>query len=178
MRAYGHKWRTVIRPRILSRDHHKCEQCGKPDRKVVEVIWRNGEQYWRPLGGSDFNKCSGRGLITSAAAPKAERERQIVRLDVAHLDGNTSNSEDLNLRALCRFCHTRVDRDRALAAAKATRSAKKDASRELLQSIEIERALELQREWQRDYLENANPLTMLGIADSVMEEVLIRMEGQ
>ena len=41
MTPYGHRWRTVTRPRILARDGHRCRRCGRATRLDVAHLDQN-----------------------------------------------------------------------------------------------------------------------------------------
>ena len=84
-RYFGHRWRTVTRPRILARaggvfdeatgdyiGSARCERCGRPDVPVVSV-WQASE------------------------------------IDIAHLTGDVAGTQDSELAALCKPCHRAVD---------------------------------------------------------------------
>lgn len=43
---------------------------------------------------------------------------------------------------------------------------------------DLDRVLELQREYADQFARTGSPLSMLGVADAVMEEVLIRAEAE
>jgi hypothetical protein len=40
-RPYGHRWRTVTRPRILARDGNRCRRCGRAVRLDVAHLDQN-----------------------------------------------------------------------------------------------------------------------------------------
>jgi 5-methylcytosine-specific restriction endonuclease McrA len=86
---YGHRWRTVDRPRILERCNGRCERCGRKPR----------------------------------------------RIEVAHLDGDARNRDDSNLAGLCSRCHKAHDYPQWSRKCLATRRARKDRRRPLLEGL-------------------------------------------
>src|SRR5437016_3929657 len=77
---YGHKWRTVHRPESLKRAGGKFK----------------GGVY---IGGAACERCNQADLFLYG--------RTI--LEVAHLDGNSSNNAIKNRAALCHSCHRKID---------------------------------------------------------------------
>lgn len=63
------------------------------------------------------------------------RCRRPWRLEIAHLDGDATNSDPANLATLCRTCHRAHDYALWAARCRATRAAKKDAARPLLEGL-------------------------------------------
>jgi hypothetical protein len=125
-RKYPTNWKTEIRPRILARANHRCEECGvenysqiirssvDPSRYLLfdreELAYRlNGELARMSEWGDEF--------IFSP-------EIRIV-LTIAHLDHDTANNADDNLRALCQRCHLRYDKTHHATNAKRTRNTNK-----------------------------------------------------
>lgn len=102
------EWR-VIRARILERAGGKCEACGKPDRVLVWVTRDGTGRWWMPV-----------------RKPLVEKgvELHLTRcvLTVAHLNHDTYDNRDVNLAALCQYCHLKHDRRFHLASARRTRA--------------------------------------------------------
>ena len=136
---YGKEWRTVTRPRILERAENRCEQCLKPNGKVVETVTFKGAggqpfMLWRSIRGW-WGWMNGKYSTTSATdeffgGPGWRRRSRKVRvvLTIAHLNHVSGDDRDENLKALCQWCHLNYD----LLHHKETRAARKDAARPLL----------------------------------------------
>jgi 5-methylcytosine-specific restriction endonuclease McrA len=129
----GAHWKEV-RTRILERAGHKCEQCGKPDRELVWVYKSEASgQYWTRLKGvgQKWTYCkfgeSGNFFLYPNQWAGVRQIR--VKIGVAHLNHVAGDDRDENLKALCSWCHFNFDRLQH----KATRSARKDRSRPILQ---------------------------------------------
>ena len=45
-KCYGQEWKTIIRPKIMSRAFYRCERCFKPHRANLVVV-RDGSGRWR-----------------------------------------------------------------------------------------------------------------------------------
>lgn len=98
LKNYPPDWKTVIRPRILKRDRHRCRVC-----KVKNYTWgyRDAQGLFHQVQGWDKSK------------GKTDREGHRifrVQLQVAHLDHGLSDHSDANLKTLCARCHVRYDR--------------------------------------------------------------------
>jgi len=141
---YGKEWRTVIRPRVLKRaggqfdgkgqylGGAKCEQSGKPDRKLVDVKSGAGSMLWRLtiMGWGRWTRDDRKSFSAWIVRGLPWRPRTVqCILTVAHLDHNPRDNQDSNLKALCQWCHLNYDRLHH----KETRCEHKDASRPLLQ---------------------------------------------
>lgn len=111
-RDYPPDWRTVIRPRILARAGNRCEQCGVANgariwrKRAVEGGWYYGRVWlsldeWATVGAVHAGAFSAAELRTR---PKR------VKLAIAHVDHDTTNNHDANLRAWCQWCHLAHDR--------------------------------------------------------------------
>lgn len=116
------------RARVLNRAANCCEQCRKPNGERVFVVTRpaTAEMYWS-FGGALWRDRHGR---PAPLIPRSAEIRRIrVKIGVAHLDHNPQNNSDVNLRALCDFCHLAHDANHH----KLTRSLHKDQRRPLLE---------------------------------------------
>jgi hypothetical protein len=102
---YKAEWRTVIRPRILERDGHRCKRCGKPDRVRVKVM-RDGSGRWLDPELRTWRDCRGAAIKPPRGGI---RHKILVILTVAHLDHQPWNNDDGNLAALCQHCHIAHD---------------------------------------------------------------------
>jgi 5-methylcytosine-specific restriction endonuclease McrA len=137
---YGKEWRTVIRPRILERDEHRCKFCRKPNHQTVCQITDPGKAMWwyelvRPAEGEAFVQLrTHRGDILPQLVlglPLRQPEDVRVILTIAHLDHDAENMADENLAALCQWCHLNHDREQH----RSTRERRKDAERPLLSEL-------------------------------------------
>jgi hypothetical protein len=110
---YAKNWLTEIRPSVLERAEHKCENCGLAN---YSVGYRdsNGKFYqWSHIEdelerkGYDFfdfelkNNRLKNGLIKKAIK---------IVLTIAHLDHDIENNDYSNLKALCQKCHLDYDK--------------------------------------------------------------------
>lgn len=101
-KKYPANWKTEIRPRILARSGNCCEECGI---KNGDIGYRDKKGTWHKI------ECSMQG---DADAEDAERDGyKIIKivLTVAHLNHDTSDNRDENLKALCQLHHIRHDVD-------------------------------------------------------------------
>ena len=125
-RFYGRQWRTVTRPRILSRAENKCEECGAPDRQTVLRTsklpgwWfdRKGNAHG-PDGRTDLKDWIGTFFPVR------------IVLTVAHLDHTPGHDDDDNLKALCQWCHLNYDKTHHAQ----TRATRKDRNRPILAAL-------------------------------------------
>lgn len=106
---YPANWKTEIRPAILERANHCCEECGVNNGRVGYRD-KQGKFYsvkiimdWLELHGIDL---FAEGEILHHVADK--KPIKIV-LTVAHLDHDTTNNDYSNLKALCQLHHLRHD---------------------------------------------------------------------
>lgn len=76
---YPTDWKTVIRPRILERAQHRCEATPA------------------------FPNCH------AANKTRHPETGSMVVLTIAHMDHDTTNNDDSNLKALCQRCHLNYD---------------------------------------------------------------------
>ena len=128
---YGKEWKTVTRPRILKRAGNKCEQCGKPNRKLVWVWKAAFDQYWTLSKARQlWHYCSIGGTGNFQLFGKQWREARRIRvvLTIAHLNHTPGDDRDENLKALCQGCHLNFDKGHH----RESRAARKDAARPLL----------------------------------------------
>lgn len=129
---YGPEWRKVIRPRILARAEHRCEQCDAPNHEFVlrgfsgdfPGAWRldKPKEGWRDGIGS---------YIANWEGPARLRTVRIV-LGVAHLNHTPGDNRDENLKALCQWCHFAHDQEHHAE----SRAIRKDHCRPILQKLE------------------------------------------
>lgn len=94
---YPPNWKTRIRPAILERAGHCCEECGVPNY-AIGLRGKQGNFYTE----EDLNQ---HGAI--------DDEYKVIRivLTVSHTDHDITNNNANNLRALCQRCHLNHDRE-------------------------------------------------------------------
>ncbi len=132
---YGREWRTVIRPRILERDGHRCHFCRKPNDETVYQIVEPGRRMWwiETMLFEPYNKHlltnTGKLVTVDADSLPLQRGYQVrVVLTVAHLNHDPSDMRDDNLAALCQWCHLHHDQQHHAE----TRATRKDQARPIL----------------------------------------------
>ncbi len=113
---YPPTWHSVIRPRILERAGHKCEQCGVENYALIHRgIWDNGlavYEYDYDLYPQHQEKVfdAATGVVVGYGSTKEGHEKPIkIILTVAHLCHFPMCDDDEHLRALCQRCHLRLD---------------------------------------------------------------------
>lgn len=132
---YGHEWRTVTRPRILTRAGNRCEQCGKRNESTVLTFSDRRPDdgsplmFWADSNGRVWHSQDGRKWPTFRVVSEV-REIRVV-LTIAHLNHLAGDDRDENLKALCQWCHLHYD-ERHHAE---TRALRKDAARPLLAEV-------------------------------------------
>ena len=109
---YSPLWKSEIRPRILERANNKCEFCGVENHIAVFRGTINGKEVYQTIAGDVFDAENSEYLLSDFYAPiEAPKKRKAIKvvLTVAHLDHDTTNNTDDNLKALCQRCHNRYD---------------------------------------------------------------------
>ena len=99
---YPLDWFTRIRPAILERAGHKCEECqapnyailSVPDRELIEPCKSHAEARQKLQHCHTSDQCDGFIIIV---------------LTIAHLDHFPMNCAPANLKALCQKCHNAYD---------------------------------------------------------------------
>jgi hypothetical protein len=119
---YGREWRTVIRPRIMTRAGHCCEDCGKPHGVRVRTL---SGGFWYDVDQKGW-RAPKVGILEGFRSPAGKWIK--VKIGIAHLDHDPTNNSDENLKALCGYCHLRHDKQKHAE----TRATRKDAARPLL----------------------------------------------
>jgi hypothetical protein len=110
-RDYPEDWHEISDRIRFERAGGKCEQCGAPHGALIlrsiedparYVIYDLDTDYYRWPDGTELH-----GYLPEEydAADKFTR----VILTVAHLDHDTTNNDDSNLRAWCQRCHLVYD---------------------------------------------------------------------
>ena len=108
---YPANW-SELRARILARSGNRCEQCGKPDRVHVGVIW-DGSGHWLDLESNQWKDRFGHSISARepGTRPRRRLRRTLVVLTIAHHpDPTPENVDESNLHAWCQGCHLRADR--------------------------------------------------------------------
>ena len=93
---YPENWQDEIRPKILKRDHFKCQKCKIKHRSIGN--YNHKKQF---IEADEFIK-------TWANIHNYKIIK--IHLQVAHIDQNTLNNEDNNLLTMCPKCHLNFDR--------------------------------------------------------------------
>ena len=108
-----------IRDKVLARAGYACEQCQKPNHKMVPIakdgVWFDYEFGWRDSTGAPHS------------APSLEDERAHVHmvLTIAHRNHDPTDNGMENLAALCQRCHLVYDRELHVRNAADTRRSRK-----------------------------------------------------
>lgn len=120
---YPKNWKQLA-TEIKAAANWTCQQCGRPCRRpeqswpdFVALIAKEHHEYYAETSDEVSDDS---GLSTIIERP------QRFTLTVAHLDHNTQNNHQSNLRALCSDCHLRYDVELHRANASATRYRKKE----------------------------------------------------
>ena len=111
-KQYPENWKSEIRPRILERANNKCEFCGVENHSAIFRGTINGKEVYQNDKADVFNAENSEYMFTDyyaeIEAPETRKAIKVV-LTVAHLDHDTTNNDDSNLKALCQRCHNRYD---------------------------------------------------------------------
>jgi hypothetical protein len=103
---YPRNWKQISQRIRFDRAGNKCEQCGVANGSI---IMRSGDDPSRYLVLNDEGVyCTPSGdWIKMSEIPSEYADSKDIRvvLTVAHLDHNTSNNDEGNLKALCQRCH-------------------------------------------------------------------------
>ncbi|WP_159479790.1 hypothetical protein [Chryseobacterium sp. 18068] len=108
---YPKNWKSEIRPRILDRANHSCEKCKVPNYTLIIRGMKGENEVYQNMDGIIYNCTNGERMGEDYLGNlKKAREVKVV-LTIAHLDHNTTNNDDANLRAYCQKCHINHDKD-------------------------------------------------------------------
>lgn len=117
-KLYPKNWKTEIRPAILERAKHCCEQCSVANyatgARDMDGNWHSSKQI------CNMNSDVGYGYFGTYGV----KDIKIV-LTIAHMDHDRTNNDPSNLKALCQRCHLALDRDQHKANSRATIEKKK-----------------------------------------------------
>jgi hypothetical protein len=101
-KLYPSNWKSEIRPAILERAKHCCEQCGVANyatgSRDLAGNWHTTKQI------CNMNSDVGYGYFGTYGV----KDIKIV-LTIAHLDHDITNNDPANLKALCQKCHLALD---------------------------------------------------------------------
>ncbi|MCP1386436.1 hypothetical protein [Runella salmonicolor] len=108
---YPKNWFTELRPAVLDRAKHACENCLVPNHAVVRWDSRSKK----------FIRYENEMPKTYQEAQKLRNELndgymtdfidwKVIKLAIAHLDHDVRNNDLTNLQALCQRCHLNHDR--------------------------------------------------------------------
>lgn len=92
---YPKNWKEISKRIRFERAKNRCEECGVP----------NGQLIYRDESGWHL---APEGHHSDSMALDGVKFTKIV-LTVAHLDHDTKNNDNKNLKALCQRCHLRLD---------------------------------------------------------------------
>ena len=110
---YPKDWKTHIRPRILQRARHRCEQCGLPNH--CTALSKSRVQLLEPQPYKT-------ALANVGWYHEPEDRAIVIVLTIAHLDHDTTNNADTNLAALCQRCHLTHDKEHHATSARSNRA--------------------------------------------------------
>lgn len=108
-RDYPSNWKTEIRPAILERAGHKCEQCQVPNHAIITRAY--GE-WIDDMGVRHNERGEVVGMIRGSDMwSEDEKQYKPVRivLTISHTDHDITNNDPSNLLALCQKCHNAHD---------------------------------------------------------------------
>lgn len=108
-KEYPPDWHTVIRPRIRG-TYRGIDAYQRLDDDFDCKIYDGADSRYI---GEDYNLDDDNGKIIT------------IRLTIMHLDHNTKNNDDSNLKAGCQRCHLRYDSEHHQVNARVTRNKKK-----------------------------------------------------
>lgn len=127
-KKYDPEWKTKIRPAILGRANHACEECGVKNYSVG--YWGNDGKFWTGEECLDLLEKTGYDIFANELShiPGDLKPIKIV-LTVAHLDHNPGNNDYSNLKALCQRHHLAYDKTHHMANSRQTIENKKGLTR-------------------------------------------------
>lgn len=107
---YPSNWKSEIRPRILARANNRCEHDG--------CIAKNGDCGYRDKDGLFYTsekilellETEGYDIFCNELSHVAGEAKPIkIVLTIAHLNHDTTDNRDENLKAFCQYHHLRHD---------------------------------------------------------------------
>ncbi len=112
-KLYPPNWLSEIRPKILKRAENKCEVCGVENYNIIFRCKYNDKEYYQMQNGNLYDAENSELAFTNTYYFELEplnKDRAIkIILTIAHLNHNTSDNRDENLKAMCQRCHLRYD---------------------------------------------------------------------
>jgi 5-methylcytosine-specific restriction endonuclease McrA len=113
---YPKNWKTKIRPDILERAGHKCEQCGVPNYKYIfrgyldniEVYQDSDLNFFKADNSELIDRFHCEDVKPLKSGDINQKAIKVV-LTISHTDHNIENNDYRNLKALCQRCHNRHD---------------------------------------------------------------------
>ncbi len=103
---YPTNWFSELRPAVLARAEHRCENCGLPNYSVFRVMVEG--QYAVHSKHDTFQ--AAQKIQLALLASDYHHDWKIIKLAIAHLDHDVTNNDLSNLKALCQRCHLAHDR--------------------------------------------------------------------
>lgn len=107
--SYPPNWFTEIRPSILERAGHKCEQCGVPNYKVILRGVYDGQPVYQDDVFTIYDAETSEVITTDYANWIDGKKFIKVILTIAHICHDSMCTNPLHLLALCQRCHLRLD---------------------------------------------------------------------
>lgn len=107
---YPANWREISQ-RIRNRAHNRCEWCSVPNGALILRSQADGSKYLVYDLEKDCHYYPDGTAVRLSEIPEeyAMSNHIKVVLTVAHLDHDTTNNDDTNLKSLCQRCHLRHD---------------------------------------------------------------------
>ena len=125
---YPANWKTEIRPAILARANHRCEQCLVPNYAIILRGTWNGQPAYQDDDGYIYHAETGQKVGADYVGEMDETGRRPMTkiiLTIAHLDHDTANNEPENLKALCQYHHLAYDKHLHQSNSRETRNKKR-----------------------------------------------------
>lgn len=111
---YPSDWKAISK-RIRERGYNRCEVCGVENHRMI-VRFTNNPEKWVYLDDEA-------GMYWNAEALQDKAVKVV--LTVAHLNHDTTDNRDCNLKSMCNRCHLTYDAKHHAQNASKTRRAKK-----------------------------------------------------
>lgn len=106
---YPPNWFSELRPAVLKRAGHACENCQAKEYDVVR--WNSKtEAYESYQAETPTTYRQAVALWVELKASHFYDDWTIIKLAIAHIDHDIGNNDLSNLKALCNRCHLAHDR--------------------------------------------------------------------